>query len=148
MNLLKNCLISECRTPISASSSIDSNTDILDMQGYDGVCFIVPITDSDATGVALITGEQNTANSDTSMAALSGATATATCTTSDDLNNTLLILDIYRPLERYVQASITSSTANIAYGTGIAIRYNGAKLPITADSTVQQATSVFSPSEA
>lgn len=148
MNLLKNCLITECRAPIGVSASIDSNSDILDMSGWDGVCFIIPVEDSVQNGIATITGEQSEADSDTDMTALSGATATATCTTSDDLDNMLLILDIYRPLKRYVQIALTSSAANIAYGTGIAIRYTGSKLPITADSTtVLDATSVFSPAE-
>jgi len=148
MNLSNNSLISEAAAPISASSSIDTNTDILDMAGYDGVCFIVPMTDSVATGVATLTVEQNTANSDTGMAALSGASASATCTTSDDLNNLLLVVDVYKPVERYVQGVLTSATANIAYGNTVAIRYKGSKCPITADASVSASTSVYGPAQA
>lgn len=148
MNLLKNCLIKEVCAPVAAASNTDQNSDILDMQGYDGVCFIAPVTDSVATGVATLTIEQNTDNSDTGMAALSGAAATATCTVNDDLNNKLLIVDVYRPRERYVQGVLTSGTANIAFGNMIAIQYKGSKCPITADSSVLQGTSVFGPAEA
>ena len=148
MNLLKNVKIQECMAPVSAGSSIDQNSDILDMSGYEGVMFIVPITDSAATGVATLTIEQNTANSDSGMAALSGATATATCTVNDDLNNTLLIVDVYKPLERYVQGVVTSATANIAYGNMIAIQYKVRKGPITQPSSVQASTLVVSPAEA
>ena len=148
MNLLKNVKVQEVLAPVAAGSSIDSNSDILDMQNWDGVIFIVPITDSVATGVATLTIEQNTANSDTGMAALSGATATATCSTNDDLNNTLLIVDCYRPRERYVQAVVTSATANIAYGNMIAIQYEGRKAPVTQPATVQASTQVISPAEA
>lgn len=148
MNLIKNVLIKEVMAPVAAGSSIDQNSDILDMANWDGVVFIVPVTDSVATGVATLTIEQNTANSDTGMAALSGATATATCATNDDLNNELLIVDVYRPRERYVQGVVTSATANIAFGNMIAIQYKGRKPPVTADGSVLQSTLVVSPAEA
>lgn len=147
-NFVKNNKIAEVMAPVAAGSSIDQNSDILDMAGFDGVVFIVPITDSAATGVATLTIEQNTANSDTGMAALSGATATATSATNDDLNNKLLIVDLYRPLERYVQGVVTSATANIAYGNMIAVQYKAAKDPITAAASVQASTLVVSPAEA
>jgi len=148
VNLLKNVKFQEVLAPVSAGSSIDSNSDILDMVGYDGVVFIVPITDSADTGVATLTIEQNTDNSDTGMAALSGASATATSAADDDLNNTLLIVDVYKPLERYIQGVLTSATANIAYGNMIAIQYKGSKAPITQPASVQASTLVVSPAEA
>lgn len=148
LNFIKNFEISEVLAPISAASSTDSNSDIMDMAGWEGIVFIVPITDSVATGVATITAQQNTVNSDIGMAALSGASATATCVVNDDLNNQLLVLEVHKPRERYVQIAVTSATANIAFGNGIAIRYRNRKLPITDASTVLDATIVRSPAEA
>lgn len=149
MNFLKNNKLQEVMAPVGAASDTDQNSDILDMQGWDGVIFAVPITDSVATGVATLTIEQNTSNSDSGMAALSGATATATSAENDDLNNTLLIVDVYRPRERYVQGVVTSGTANIAFGNMIAIQYqkNG-KVPVTQPASVQASTLVASPAEA
>jgi hypothetical protein len=148
MNLLKNMKFQEVMAPVSAANNTDSNSDILDMANWDGVIFIVPITDSVATGVATLTIEQNTANSDSGMAALASATATATCTVNDDLNNTLLIVEIYRPRERYVQGVVTSATANIAFGNMIAIQYRGRKGPVTQPASVQASTLLASPAEA
>ena len=148
MDLAKNIDIREVAPQIAAASNTDTNTDRLDMQGCDGVVFITPITDCADTGVATITAEQNTSDSDSGMAALSGATATATSAANDDLNNTLLVLDVYRPQERYVQAAITSATANIAFGNTIAILYKGRKCPITAHASISQRTTVISPAEA
>lgn len=148
MNLLKNMKFQEAMAPVAAGSSIDQNSDILDMANWDGVIFIVPITDSVATGVATLTIEQNTANSDSGMAALSGAVATATCAVNDDLNNTLLIVEVYKPRERYVQGVVTSATANIAYGNMVVIQYRGRKGPVTQPASVQASTLVASPAEA
>lgn len=148
MNLLKNVKIQEVLEPVAAATGTDSNSDRLDMQNYEGVIFIVPITDCLDTGVATLTIEQNTADSDTGMAALSGATATATSAANDDLNNTLLIVDVFRPLERYVQAVVTSATADIAFGTMTAIQYGPKKAPVTQPASVQASTQVISPAEA
>lgn len=147
MNLLKNCKIMEVGAPIALANNTDSNSDIIDMSGWEGVCFVCAVTDSVQNGVATVTVEQNTANSDTSMAALSGAVATATCAVSDDLNDKLLIVDVYKPRERYVQAVRTSSAANIAFGSVIAILYSGKKAPVTADASVLAAALAVSPAE-
>jgi len=99
MNLTKNVQIKEVHAPISAASNTDENTDRIDMSCWEGVVFITPITDCADTGVATITVEQNSSDSDTGMAALSGGAATATSAADDDLNNTLLVADVYRPQE-------------------------------------------------
>lgn len=135
-NFIKNQIIAEVMAPVAAASNTDSNSDIIDTANCDGVVFIVPITDSVATGVATLKVEQNTANSDSGMAAISGALVTGTCTTSDDLNNQLLVVEVHKPRERYVQGVVTSATANIAFGNMIAVKYGERKMPITEDSTV------------
>jgi hypothetical protein len=140
--------IREVGAPIAAGSSIDGNSDRIDMAGYEGVIFVAPITDSADTGVATLTVEQNSADSDSGMAALSGAVATATSGANDDLNGQLLIVEVHRPRERYVQAVRTSGVANIAYGTVTAILYGARKKPISDHSTVLASATVTSPAEA
>ena len=148
LNFIKNNDIRECLAPIGNASSTDSNTDIIDTSGYEGVTFITPITDCDDTGVATMTIEQSTANADTAMAALSGATATATSASNNDLNDTLLIVEVDHPQERYIQAVLTSATANIAFGTTIVILHGPKKMPISEDDSVQDSTLVVGPAEA
>ncbi len=146
--LMKDVDIREVLAPISAGSSIDSNSDRIDMAGYEGVIFVVPITDCADTGVATAVIQQNTADSDTGMAAIAGSTATVTSAANDDLNGTLLITEVFRPRERYVQLTLTSAVANIAYGNAIAILYGAGKRPVTAHSTVSARATVTSPAEA
>lgn len=146
-NLLNNIKLDWLKTVVSAGSSIDDDSAIVDTQGFDGVIFLTTITDSVATGVATLTIEQNTANSGSGMAALSGAVATATSATNDDLNNKILAVDVYRPRERYLRANRASATANIAYGEVIAILYKGIKMPITQGSDVADSAVVTSPAE-
>ena len=148
MNFQTDEEVRECLAAITASDAIDSNTDIIDMSGYTGATFIVPIADSVATGIATMTIEQSTANADGAMAALSGATATATCVDNDDLNNTLLMITIDHPKERYIQAVLTSATANIAYGNTIVILHGATHLPVSEHASIQAGTFVISPAEA
>jgi hypothetical protein len=147
MTLTDNVKIMEVGAPVALADDTDQNSDRIDMSGWDGVVFVVPITDSVNTGVATLTVEQNDSDSNSGMDALSGGVATATSATDDDLNDQLLIVDVYRPTKRYVQGVITSSTADIAFGNMIAILYNGSKFPITQDDTVEAIAQVASPAE-
>jgi len=147
-NLLNNVALDYVAAAVAAGSSIDNDSAIVDMQGFDGVVFLSTITDSVDTGVATMTIEQNTANSSSGMAALAGAVATATSGANDDLNGKLLAVDVYRPRERYLRAARISATANIAYGECIAIKYKGIKQPITqATADVAASVVVTSPAE-
>jgi hypothetical protein len=145
--LSKNVDVREVGAPVAAASDTDDNSDRIDTQDCEGVMFVCPIEDSAATGVATLTVEQNAADSDTGMAALAGAVATKTCVVNDDLNGTLLVVDVYRPRERYVQAVRTSLTANIAFGTVTAYLYGRRKLPPPQHSTVSAISSVAGPAE-
>jgi hypothetical protein len=147
-NFIKNNVTDVVMDPEALSSAIDTNSTRLDMSGYEGVVFILPITDSVATGVVTITAEQNIIDSDSGMAALTGASATDTDVGGDALNNQILVLEIVKPEERYIQCVLTSSVANIATGNMIAIRYTSKKDPIVEGSTVLDSTLVISPAEA
>jgi len=133
--------------PVALGSTIDNNSSRIDMAGHEGVRFIAPITDSVITGVATITVQQNTVDSDTGMADLPTAEAIATSGANDDLNDRCLIVDVFRPRERFVQLNRKSATANIAYGSVIAVLYGKKKLPVTQGSTVIQQAVVASPTE-
>ncbi len=121
--------------PVVAGSSIDDNSSRIDMSGYESVTFIATITDSVATGVATLKIESNADDSDSGMTAVTGTTATVTSATNDDVNGTALVAEIRKPGNRYVQAVRTSATANIAYGSVIAI-LKPLRVPATQGATV------------
>lgn len=148
MNLLTNVKISEVNAPVANANNTDDNSDILDMSGFDGVVFIVAITDCVQGGVATLTAQGNDANSDSGMAALAGASAAATSAGNDDLNDTLLIVDVFRPRDRYIQATLTSATQNIAFSNTIAIQYGPSKAPITQPASVTTSALAVSPADA
>jgi len=141
-SLLKNLDVQSVHIPIALASNTDANSTRIDMSGYDGVMFVLPIEDSVSTGIATLTVEANTIDSDTGMVAITGASATKTCAVTDDINGTLLVVDVKGPAKRYVQGVITSATANIAFGTLTAYLYGAKKLPIAQGATVSASTTV------
>jgi len=147
-NLIDYIDIREVGAPVAAANNTDSNSDRIDMSCWEGAIFIATITDSESTGVATQTIQQNTADSDSGMAALASGASTDTCVVTDDLNNQLLKTAVHKPLERYIQAVRTSATANIAFGTQIVILYGCKKLPVADHSTVLDSDEVISPAEA
>ena len=147
-NMGKDLKFYHALAAISAASNTDSDSAYVDTSGFEGVVFIVPITDCLDTGVATATAKQCDTSGGT-YAALSGAVATATSAANDDLNGLLLVVDVYRPLERYVKINLVSATANIAFGETVAFAYGAAKVPITQlTAEVSALTAVASPSEA
>lgn len=139
--LLSNCEIRYVGAAVAAGSSIDNNSTRIDMDGYESVTFVTTITDSVDTGVAAMVIQSNTADSDTGMAAISGTSVTATSAANDDLNGQILITEVRKPTNRYVQATRTSATANIAYGEVIAI-LKPYRVPVTQHSTVADSAAV------
>ncbi len=142
-NLLNTVLPTWLAAAVAAANNTDDDSAIIDMAGYEGVLFVTSIEDSVDTGVATMTIEQNSVNSGTGMAALSGAVDTLTSAANDDLNGQFLMVDVYQPKERYLRANRVSATANIAFGPVIAIPYGAKKLP-----TGHTGTVVASPAEA
>jgi hypothetical protein len=144
-SLLKDAKITRVTNAVAAGQAATAS-DILDMSGFEGVVFIAALGDVSDTSVVTLTAQQNTANSTSGMATLSGS-ATFTAGASD-ADNKLLVLDVYRPRERYVRAVFTSATANAVKDGVIAIQYGPRVMPVTQGSTVIDSDTLIEPAEA
>lgn len=133
--LLNNAEFQHAGAAIVAGSAIDNNSIRIDVSDCESVLFVTSIADSVATGVAGLKIEHNDADSDTGMTAIEDLAAAATSVVNDDLNGSLLIVEIANPTKRYVQAVRTSATANIAFGEIIAIKRKRI-MPVTQGETV------------
>lgn len=138
ISLLKDAKITQVENSASAAQT-ELVSDILDMSGYDSVMFIADLGDVTATSVLTLSLKDNSANSTSGAAAISGASATFTAAASD-ADNKLLIVDCYRPAQRYVFASLTRTTADAVVDGIIAIQYNSRTVPQTQGSTVLAST--------
>jgi hypothetical protein len=142
MNLLNASTITWLKGAVAAAANTDDDSAIFDSDGFESVTFVASITDSVSGGVATLTVEQNSANSASGMAALSGGTDTMTSASNDDLNGLCLKIEVVRPRERYLRVNRASATQNIAFGDVIAIGIPHRKQPSSHTGTV-----VLSPAE-
>lgn len=137
LSLLKDCAIDYVEASATAATTA-LTSDVLDMQGWENVCFIAITGDVTDTSVLTLTAYDHTANA-ASGSAITGAAATFTAGASD-ADSKLLIVDVRQPQKRYVYAVLTRTVANAVVNGIVAIRYNGHKLPITQGSSVIAST--------
>ncbi|PZU87340.1 MAG: hypothetical protein DI527_18875 [Chelatococcus sp.] len=133
MSLLKNVKVTRV-----AASAVAGTTDvagsILDMAGFDGVLFLALTGDVTDTSVLTLKAQQNVANQTSGMANLAGtASFTAGATSAD---SKVLLLDVYKPRERYVRPVLTRATANAVVDGIIAIQYDARNRPSVQDASV------------
>lgn len=143
MNLIKNVKVTRVMNAVAAGTS-DQEGSVLDMQGFDGVVFVAAFGTLTASQVTSLKAQQGAASNLSDAADLEG---TATGPLADGDGNKLLVLDVYRPQERYVRCVVDRGTANAVIDGVIAIQYAGAKLPIAQGSTVAFAEAHVSPAE-
>lgn len=128
-NLLRNIKITRVMNAVAAGTSAQ-NSSVVDMSGWDGVTFIAALGTLTATQVTSLKGQQGQVSNLSDAADLSG---TLVGPLADGDSNKCLVLDIYRPTERYVRPVVNRATANAVIDGVIAIQYRGRKTPVTQD---------------
>lgn len=145
MSLLKNTKLT-----VVAAAAVAATTDLagsfVDMKGFDGVLFVALTGDVTDTSALALKASQNTIDSATGAAELvGGASFTAGATNAD---NKALVLDVYKPRERYVRPILKRGTANAVVNGIIAIQYSARSMPTTQDASVIASALINDPNEA
>jgi hypothetical protein len=135
LNFLKDAKILAVENAAAAGTSL-LTTEVVDMQGFDSVCFVVKLGDVTDTCELTLTAKTNTADS-TSSPAPTVLSDTVTFTAgASDADNKLLMLDLHKPRDRYVFATLARATANAVVDGIFAILYNAHERPVTQDASV------------
>jgi len=145
-NLSKNIQIAQVLGYFAAGTTKRTSS-ILDMAGYDGVLFIVGLGTLIEAGTLDAYVEQHTLNQTSGMARLAGQTLHTVTAADALLTQSAIVVDVYRPVERYVQCNITPATQNAVILGIVAIRYNSRVKP-TSNSALLKSTVLNSPAEA
>lgn len=130
MNLLSNCKITRVANAAAAGTSA-VNGSTIDMQGFDGVVFVAAVGTLTATQTTSLKAQEGDTTSPTADLAGTGSGNLA-----DGDSNKCIVLDIYRPLKRYIRAVLVRGVANAVVDGIWAIQYCGDKAPTTHDATV------------
>lgn len=112
-----------------AAGTTTRTSDIVDMQDYEGCIFVAELGTVIEDGTVDVFVEQNTSNATSGMARL--ATTTAYTVTAGDATAAkgCIVVDVYKPRERYLQCNITPATKSAVILGITAIRYNGRSKP-------------------
>jgi uncharacterized membrane protein YebE (DUF533 family) len=119
-----------------ADGQTDPDSSSVDMEGFDGVMFVGICGTITGSGTITMAAEQSA--DDSTFNALTGASAVATAAADSDK---LLVLDIDKPLDRYVRTALTRAVANSVYGGTVAIQYKARGKP-TATAAAQLAAAI------
>jgi len=134
-SLLKDALITQVLNPVVAGTS-EQKSSVLDMQDYDGVCFVLSLGAVTDNCVLTFSAQGNTASSTSSPTPVAVPGATTGAITAATSSNLMMILNIYRPLKRYIFADLLRITQNAVINCIIAFQYNGRVMPVTQGTTV------------
>lgn len=146
-SLLKNCEIKQVLGYYAAGTT-KRTSDIIDMQGYDGVCFVAGLGTIIENGTLDVFVEQNIENSANGMARLATTTAHTVSAANAALTKSAIIVDVYKPRERYLQCNITPATQNAVILGIVAILYKAHARPVTPGATILKSTQLIDPAEA
>jgi len=144
-NLLRNVKVSRVNDG-EADATGTYYSDIVDMEGFEGVVFIAKFEDVDSGAVLTLSAQQDAVNATANMADLTG-NATHTATDATEADDDLLVLDLYRPTNQYVRAKVVVATEAAQLESIVAIQYGAAKAPVTQPATVMDSDTLASPAE-
>lgn len=107
-NLFKNALAIPVTVDgtnyLLAAGTSDVNSGIVDTLGYKGIAWVVMLGAIAASGAVTVKAQQGAASNLSDAADLAGTSQGPTADTDD---NKVIIVDIYRPQERYQRLAIT-----------------------------------------
>lgn len=127
MNLSKNVKVSTAITPTAGvAGTTDINGTTLDMSGFEGVLVLVRMGAITGTAVTSIKMQQGAASNLSDAADLEGTGITV----ADDDDDQIFMIDLYRPLERYVRVVVDRGTANAVVASAEYLQYGAAEKPI------------------
>ena len=131
MNLSKNVKVTKVLA-LSASAGTALNTASVDMQGFEGVMFFGRMATADVANFANLAQSSD----DSAFADLAGTKVVP----GDDAD--VFMLDVYRPLDRYVRLEVDRGGADTIVGDIYAIQYEPRTAATTHSSEIDSETHV------
>lgn len=142
MSQLSKSVVFQKIEAATAAGTSDITSDTVDMQGFEGVVFIAHI--GTLTGSQVTSMKVQSSSDDSTYNDLLG---TDSGNMDDTDGDQLIVIDIHKPLERYLQAEVLRGTANAVINGVIAIKYGAATEASTQGATVFSSEDHVSPIE-
>jgi len=124
-NLLDNCAFILNTTALIGTQDTDIDGTPVDMDGFEGVLFVMPVIATSATTDSIlgIVGAGSASSAGTFVDYTTATGAVKMLTTGANFgDDMLLVLDLYNPSERWVRPTIFGSS-EVMHGSCVSIRY-------------------------
>lgn len=140
MNLSSNTKQTLIQFPVAlGSASSGAKSSVIDMSGFNGCLFTGTLGTFNSTGKVTMFIQSSTASAGTYVA-IGGATAASSLNEDDKI----LIVDVYKPQDRFLRAVSAIATTAGEYGGIVATQYEPNDVPTTHASSTLAATPVLS----
>lgn len=126
-----------------AAGTTNQNSNVIDMQGFEGVMFTALFGNLTATAVTGIKVQQGNQSDGSDAQDLAGSAVSI----ADTGSNKALITEIYKPSKRYVRCVVTRGTANAVIDGVIAQQFGTRVDPPVQDASVAASEYWVSPAE-
>lgn len=115
-----------------ASGTTDRTSDIIDTAGFRGAMFVVHFATIAAGATTSVKVHQSAASN------MASSTLLKTMTVADNDDNELVVVEINRPTQRYLQLTIDKDASNATAESAVVYMTGGRYRPVTqpADTTV------------
>ena len=131
MNLLDGCKFHNMVIQTTAGATDLEGVNVVDMQGYEGMVYVGIIDTVTASGELQMYASYSDSTSTTDMVDDTGTCVGSTAaTTTTDYDDKLLVLDISKPLKRYMSVHVDKGTQNSEIRV-IGIQYGAHLGPVT-----------------
>jgi len=124
--------------PQTTGNTDEQAAEVVDMDGYDGVLLMATAAGNTNTtgGYSKLYVMHASSSETTSMVSCTGTAAIPATTAVGFINSSLMLLDVVKPLKRYVSATITKDSTNEFDSAIHAIQYNIRKGPVVQPTTL------------
>lgn len=140
---LTNSIVTSIAIAPTAAGTGTVNGNIEDMGGYDGIRFIVGMGTIVTGAATSLKVQQDVASAMGGAQDLLGTGITI----ADDDDDSLIIVEVWKPEERYVRVVVLRATQNAEIDLGIAEKYGAYTFPVTQDADVAASEIHSSPIE-
>lgn len=132
--LTEDCKFSIASTTTAGAAGVTTITSsAVNMAGFDGVCFVVPLGTIVSGAVTSMKLQQS--SDDAGSDDYTDVTGTS-ITIADTDDDKLKYLDVYRPGKQYLKLVVSRATQNATLGGIVAIQYRAATRPVTQGTNV------------
>lgn len=114
----------------AGTSLVTSST--FDSANYEDVLIMAKIGTITGSGTATVQVQQGDESNGSDAADITGASAVATGSADSDQ---LVIVDVYKPMKRYITVTVTRATANSEVDGIFAVLKNARSMPVSQDAT-------------